>query len=333
MTTLVTGGTGLIGASVARLLITEYDQKVVVFDRNPPAPNGVLSDLGDRLVPFIGNVTDLSQILHVVQDNDVDYIVHTGAIVSAAANLHPIEALETNVIGTANVLEAARLFKLKRVISTSSSSVFGAPEDIVTPRREEDIVLPATGIYPLSKITGEHLVHTYRKLYGVDAAAVRPRAVYGPGSARFLPRSVPTVKLIEAAAKGEDIIKPSGADTVFDVTYVKDQALGIVRALLHEGELAHHVYNLSYGRNISLGDLAEVIRQAVPEIKVELGPGLWEGILERGEQRDLTYRGSQRPPLDVSRAREDFGYEPAWPIERAVPDFIRWLRDSTYGEF
>lgn len=332
MTVLVTGGTGLIGSNVARLLATAHDTDVVVLDRLASPPEGsVLADVADR-VPFVaGTVTDLSFLIRTIKEFEVDRVVHSAALIAGTASARPIEALEVNVLGTANVLEAARICGLRRVIALSSSAVMGAPTDLETPRTEEAIVLPATGIYPLSKLALEHLVHTYREIYGVDAAAIRPRSVYGPGP-WSVNHPMPVPRVIHAVVRGEDVVKPTGADTRFDLTYVKDEAEGIIRALFHEGQLNHHVYNISYGRNVSMGAVLEILRPLFPDVRIEVGPGLWDGVLPSGAQKDGVYRSSQRPCQDVTRAREDFGYEPVWPVERAVPDYVRWLTDGTYEE-
>jgi nucleoside-diphosphate-sugar epimerase len=191
-------------------------------------------------------------------------------------------------------------------------------------------MLPAVGIYPITKLTCELLVNTYRELYGIDAAIVRPRSVYGPGRwSVHHPMPVPAV--IQAVARGESVVKPTGSDTRFDLTYVKDEANGIIAALRHPERLANHVYNISFGRNVSMSEVFEVLRKERPKVKIEVGPGLWEGVLPTGRQRDASYHSSQRPPQDVSRAKADFGFEPVWPVERAIPDYLDWLAGDGYG--
>jgi nucleoside-diphosphate-sugar epimerase len=81
-----------------------------------------------------------------------------------------------------------------------------------------------------------------------------------------------------------------------------------------------------------MGSVVEILQGIFPDQKIEIGPGLWAGVLSKGKQEGLTYRSSQRPPQDITRARTDFGYDPNWPIERAIPDYVRWLQESTYGD-
>lgn len=332
MTVMVIGGVGLIGSNVVRRLVQEHDDKVVVFDRvREPGGRSPLSDLGDKVEYIVGSVTDPTLVLRTIKTHDVESVVHLAALIGGEATARPIEALDINIMGTAHVLEAARIAQLRRVVVMSSSAVMGGPEDLVTPRKEEDIVLPTTGIYPLSKLTAELIVHSYREIYGVDAVALRPRGVFGPGIAQKTHKhAVP--ELVRVAVAGEDVVRPDGAGTTIDLTYVKDEAHGIVQALKAPKPLPRHVYNLSQGKNVSLGEVATILAGLFPKQRFELGEGTGSEILTKGVQRDLTYRQSLRPPQDVSRAHEDFGYTPAWPVERSIPDYVNWLQTGDYGE-
>lgn len=331
MTVLITAGTGLIGANVARLLATEWDERIVILNRRQVSIDGsILADVSDHLEWVYGSVTDLSFLLRTVKRFSVDSIVHCAALLPQQEDAQrPVESLETNVLGTANVLEASYVMGLRRVLVMSSAAVMGDPEDLETPRREDDIVLPPAGMYALTKLTGEYLVHNYREVYDIDAVTLRPMTVWGPGRWEHLIHPVPG--LINAVASGQEVIKATGADTRFDLTYVKDEAAGVIAALQEEKRLPHYVYNLSYGKNVSIAEVVEILRAEIPGARIEVGPGLWEGVMARGRQHGTVYRSSQRPPQDISRAQSDFHYKPVWPIERAIPDFVRWLHDGIYG--
>lgn len=325
MTVLVTGGTGLIGSNIARMLVEE-GRDVIIFDLLPPPKISVLADVVDRIQFEFGTVTDLAKILHVIKDRRVEGIIHCAAVVSTLSNQRPIEVLQVNIIGSANILEAARIAEIGRVVVLSSSSVMGGPEDFVTPRREEDICLPLSGVYPLSKLTCEQLVYTYKQLYKVDSIAVRPRSVFGPGTTRDF---LPIVPMVEDAIKGNPIHYKTGGDTVFDFTYVKDFAKGAIQAFDCKSP-RYYVYNLSFGKNRTVFQVCDVIRQLFPDLPIEIGPGLWGGVLSKGEQVDTTYRMSRRPPQDITRAREDFKFNPEWDLDRAIPDWVRWITQLKY---
>ena len=327
MSVLITGGVGAIGSNVARTLLTR-GKKVVVYDRAPPAPdNKVLAGLGDNLQVEVGNITDLASLLDVVKRHDVEGIIHcAGMLPPHMNNLHPIEALNINIIGTANVLEAARILGLGPVIATSAAGVMGRPKDVVTPRKEEDVILPLAGIYPLSKLAGEQLVYTYRQLHKVNASAVRPRNVYGPGS-NF--RVQPLFEMVFAALEGKDFVRKDGGDSTFDYTYVKDTARGVVQ--LYECKSPpYYVYNLSRGKSVNMFDVAKVMKRLFPKLRMEVGPGPWEGVVEGGKEFELTIHPAVMPPQDITRAKLDFGFEPEWDIERGITDWVRWFKTGEY---
>ncbi|MFC2067275.1 NAD-dependent epimerase/dehydratase family protein [Chloroflexota bacterium] len=318
MSILVTGGTGFIGINIARLL-AEQGRDVVVFDLSPlPEKGNVLAGVMDRVKMEIGSVTDLSQVLNVIKRNNVEGIIHCAAIMGNIPNKRPVEALQVNVIGTANILEAARFMNLKRVVAMSSRAVMGRPEDIVTPRKEDEYCLPLSGIYPASKICIEQLVYTYRDIYKLDVIAVRPCSVFGPGE-RTSGHNPDLLKiLVMDAVAGKPIHYKTAGDFSDDVTYIKDFAKGAVQAYDCKAP-TYYLYNLSYGKNTKMSEVCDVLKGLFPDVPIEMGPGPWD---------DPTAR--QRAPQDITRAREDFGYEPEWPVERAIPDWVRWLKEGKY---
>src|SRR5262245_52719644 len=174
MTILVTGAAGTIGSNVARQLL-DQGRKVVAYDRVPPAPgNKVYGSLIEKATVEVGNITDLANVMDIVKRNKVESIIHLAMMLPAHANnVRPIEALTISIIGTANMLEAGRTMGVSPVIVCSAAGVMGRPTDTVTPKKEEDIILPIVGIYPLSKLACEQLVATYRELHKVNTTAVR----------------------------------------------------------------------------------------------------------------------------------------------------------------
>lgn len=327
MSVLVTGGVGAIGSNVARYLLAR-GEKVVVYDRvTPRADHKVLRGFDGLLSAEVGDITDLASLLDVIRRHDVRGILHfAGMLPPHQNNLHPIEALKVNIIGTANVLEAARILGLGPVIVASAAGVMGRPKDLSTPRKEEDVILPLAGIYPLSKLACEQLVYTYRQLFKVPATAVRPRNVYGPGSAF---RVQPLFEVVFAAVEGQDFVRASGGDSIFDYTYIKDMARGVVQ-MYDAKSPANYVYNISRGKAVTMTEVFDVVQKIFPKQKIQVGPGPWEGVVEGGKEFELTVHPAVMPPQDVTRARQDFGYDPEWDIERGIPDWIRWMRTGEY---
>ena len=327
MSILITGGTGAIGSNVARLFL-EAGKTVVVYDRVAPHPdNKILGGFGDKLVVEVGNVTDGPSVFDVITKNKVDGIIHfVGMLPPHQNNLRPLEALNVNIMGSANILEAARILGVGPVIMASAAGVMGRPKDLVTLRKEEDVILPLAGIYPLSKLAVEQLVYTYRTLHKLNTTAIRPRNVYGPG-ANF--RIQPLFEMFFAALEGKDFVRKAGGDSIFDYTYVKDIAKGIIQ-LYNTKAPPYYVYNISKGKSISMAEVAAAMRKVFPKQKIEVGPGSWEGVVEGGKEFELTVHPAVMPPQDISRAKKDFGYSPEWEMERGLADWLRWFKTGKY---
>lgn len=327
MSVLVTGGTGAIGRNIVRLLLTK-GKDVVPYDKFPlRADDRVLADFAGRFEVELGDITDMANLLDVIKRHNVEGIIHcAGMLPPHMNNTHPIEALKVNIIGTANVLEAARILGLGPVVVASAAGVMGRPKDLQTPRKEEDVILPLAGIYPLSKLAVEQLVYTYRQLHKLTATAVRPRNVYGPG-AGF--RIQPLFEMVYSAIEGNDFVRKSGGDSIFDYTYVKDMAKGFVQ-LYEKPSPPHYVYNLSYGKAVNMTQVTTVMKTLFPGRKIDVGPGPWEGVVEGGKEFELTVHPAVMPPQDIARARNDFGYSPEWDIERGLADWVRWFKTGKY---
>jgi nucleoside-diphosphate-sugar epimerase len=89
------------------------------------------------------------------------------------------------------------------------------------------------------------------------------------------------------------------------------------------------VYNISYGKTRKVSEFGDSLRELFPDLTIEIGPGLWANPMARGDQQENLARSpSQRPPLDITRAKNDFDYNPEWDIERAIPDWVRWLKEK-----
>ena len=129
--------------------------------------------------------------------------------------------------------------------------------------------------------------------------------------------------MIHAAFDGRPVRAP-GRDTTIDSSYVKDTALGYLR-LLDQDQLPNWLYNISAGQVFSIGDMADAVAKAFPEAEIELGPGEWRGLDGTGDPFTPI-----RPASDITRAREDLGYEPQFDLGRAAADYAAWLREGVY---
>ncbi len=175
MAKLITGGTGYIGSELAHLLV-ERGEEVVLFDISINRYR--IEDIEKSVKIVQGDLADFSEVLNVIKYNHITAIYHVGSMLTWAAEANPWASFQSNVIGTYNVLEAARLFNVEKMMFTSSFSTFGLNMEEIT----TDISLqrPVT-MYGCGKLYGEGLGRYYRNKFGLDFRSIRYALMIGPG--------------------------------------------------------------------------------------------------------------------------------------------------------
>ena len=177
MTTLITGGTGFIGAEVVRLLLDQGEHKPVIFDINPTLQR--LDDVAEHIEVVRGDLGNFSHVLNVVKAVKPTAIYHLGGMLSVPSEADPAAALHANALGTFHILEAARLFEVPQVLFTSSIATYRRDirEEVLT-----DYTLQRPELfYGAIKVFCEHLGLFYKRKYGLDFRGVRYPSVVGPG--------------------------------------------------------------------------------------------------------------------------------------------------------
>lgn len=291
-TVLLTGASGLIGRYVHRML-RERGDKVVAIDRIA----------GDDVL-----ACDLSEVhrLHEL-GSEAAAIIHCGAISGPmVARDNPYLIVQSNIVGTANILELARVKGMRRVVYCSSVSAFGntpAGLDLVP----EDVVLKPTSVYGASKAAGEQLLEGYRQQHGVDSVSLRPGWVYGPG--RTTDCAIRT--MIEDAQAGRPTSFPFGRDFYRQYVHVQDVADAILLAL-DAKELPRRSYTINGGTYLTLGDVAAIVRKVLPSARIEMGPG--------GDPID-----DVQARFDLSAAERDLGFRPRIGLEEGIRSYAGWL--------
>lgn len=274
MTTLITGGTGLIGAVLADKLLAR-DERVVLFDA-APAPWRIAhleAAALARLTIVRGDVTSLVEVMDAVRGHDVTQIVHLAYVLGAESNANPEQATRVNIAGTTNVLEAARFAGVRRVLLASSIAVYGAderyqPEDL--PLGEDVPLWVASGlpIYGGGKVYLEHLGRHYAARYGLVVAGLRPSIVYGWGRQRGA--SVFAGELVDRAVAGEPVTVGFG-DARVSLVYVDDVADQLLALLdADHGRFRRHSFFNTGGDTVTVRELAESVQRVVPGARIEI---------------------------------------------------------------
>jgi len=315
---LITGGLGFIGSHTTQALLEVGEQCVLVQRRAAGVPDAWTDEAGRRVFVEQADVSELTALLEVGSRHKITGIVHlAGSMPWPPGAYEPIDGSRRGLGSLLNVLQAACDWGVARVGVASTIGVYGGVAG--DPPYREDLPLPMTSghVIPAFKKIGELLTDYLGGATGVEIVNYRIGAIWGPLGRPASPFFA-APQLVHAAVRGtppdfSTLRSPAHADDGTDLCYVKD--CGRALALLQMSErLGYRTYNVANGRAVSNGEVAAAIRKVVPEARIELPGG-----------RDPA-GSAQNTYLDITRIREDVGYQPAYDTERAVADYIGWLR-------
>jgi nucleoside-diphosphate-sugar epimerase len=312
---LITGGGGFIGLNLARYLV-DRGQEVLLLRRHAFAIPLFLTPYAGKQVNTVeGDITEPSVLYSLIKNYSVESIVHAAVATETSIGSTLYQAIKINIQGTTDVLEAARIFGLRRVTFLSSVAVYfpeSSPSSILS--EENDLPVSSTEWIGGTKKAGEQICLLYAREYGLSIPIVRPPQVWGP---LYWTHRSPVHTMIDNAISG----KPSDLSSFYGENkapyiYVRDcaKALGLVHLA---PSLKYDIYNISDGETRSLADFARAIKEVIPEARITLG--------ETKSTRD-----ADRPPMDITRIKSDVGFTPDYNLKKAVKAYIDWLRDSSY---
>jgi UDP-glucose 4-epimerase len=309
---LITGGLGFIGIHTARRFLDVGEAVVLTHYRVRREPDFIKPAIGNRAFVETLDVTSTHDVIEIVRRHKVTGIVHLA--VPGLGALSAAEDYRVNVMGFLNILEAARLFEVRRVSLASSVAVYASLAE--GPFRE-DALLPVPSGNPTEtfkkalEILGMH----FASRTGVEVVALRIGTPFGP---LYHSLAAPTSRILHAAAQGvtADFAGARGgvphqADDT-GAFYVKDCAAAIQLVQMAD-KLSHRIYNISGASPMTYGEFVAVVKRVVPGAQIDLPAG-----------RGPRYRPNAY--LDITRLTQDLGYQPQYSIERAVEEYMDWLR-------
>jgi nucleoside-diphosphate-sugar epimerase len=314
MTTLIIGA-GLIGSQIARILVEESQRPVLMDRAHQHDALGEIVDL-KRVVLAQGDVLQPLELTRLLREHGITAIVHTAAnpMLTLGAQRDPYPAVEINIMGTMNVLEAARIHGIKRVVVASSnvlSHYIAGGEGGGDPAREEAFPRPTT-FYATTKQAVENLGLNYARWCGVEFAALRYGAVFGPwsGHGGGGPSNVMREGVRRALA-GEEAVLPARC---MEWVYSKDAAQGTVLALKAQS-LSSRIFNITMGVVASPDDVANALRTVIQgaKVRVETPAAAAVSLPDMRHQSDLRL------------AQTVLGYMPRFGLLEAMRDFIAWM--------
>lgn len=311
---LVTGGLGLIGTNVVKLLQSKrHDVRIIdALTTYDSIDKTELENLYNQRLKQVNDKTQIykediciPEVDQIFQDFKPDVIIHLASFPREAAVKHnPIEAARTMCMGTANLLDCCKRHKTERFVYISSSMVYGDFDTAI----EGDQLNPS-GQYSIWKIAGEELVKEYSRTTGLDHVIIRPTAVYGP-----MDISNRVIGTFFKRAMADETLYVNGKEETLDFTYSTDTATGIALASITKGVTG--TFNISRSKKVKIEDVAHNIVKLVGKGKVKV----------RAKKADMPSRGT----LDCTKAKKAFKFNPTVEIEKGLINYYDWIKDSVH---
>lgn len=302
---LVTGGAGFIGSNIVKELL-HRGHFVRVLDNFSTGKRENVNEFRNKK-SFELIEGDLRSF-HIVRNaiKDIDYVLHQGALPSVPRSVNdPITTNDVNILGTLNILEAAKEMDVKRVVYASSSSVYGNNENL--PKREDQAVAPLSP-YAISKYTGERYCQVYHQIYGLETVCLRYFNVFGPNQDPNSEYSAVIPKFIRIMKKGKAPLIYGDGTQSRDFTYVSNNVVANILAC-EIGEAAGKVYNIACGESYTLLQLVSYINEL-------LGSDI-EPLFTDPRPGDVKHSRA-----DISLARAELGFQVQIPFREGLQSFL-----------
>ena len=305
---LVTGGEGFIGSHLIEALLREGAQVRALTHYNPGGKFGWIEDIDGDVEVMLGDVRDGNRVRQAVEGREV--VFHLAALIGIPYSYDAPESyVQTNVLGTYNVLEAGRREGVERVVHTSTSEVYGTAMRVPI---DEAHPLQPQSPYAATKVGADMLAISFHRSFGLPVAITRPFNTYGP---RQSSRAVIPALLGQIYSEDVTEIKMGSTTPTRDFNYVEDTASGFL-AVAGSDRAIGEVVNVGSGREISIGGLVELLFD-VAGIRKEL---VTDESRLRPDASEV-----QRLLCDNTRAREWAGWEPRFSLEEGLARTAEWV--------
>jgi NAD dependent epimerase/dehydratase len=306
---LLTGASGFIGSHVAEKLVTSGASVRAFLHYNSRGDEGNLkhipSEIRREIEVVYGDLTDPDAVKKAVRG--VTHVFHLGALIAIPYSyVHPFSFVQTNIVGTANVLNACVEMDIERLITTSTSEVYGTAQ--TTPMDETHRLHPQSP-YAASKASADHLAESYAQSFNLPVVVVRPFNTFGP---RQSTRAV--IPTIIAQALRHDVIEIGSTMPTRDFNFVEDIAEGFVLAGFARDAVGE-VFNLGTGEEHSVQEVIETVATI-------LGVALL--VRRRSERMRPPSSEVHRLIADSSKAAKRLGWTPCHTFRRGLEETIHW---------
>ena len=306
-TYLVTGGAGFIGSNLVRALVQRGD-KVRVLDNFATGKPENLIGLEKDITFFRADVTDPSSVTKAMEG--CDFVLHQAALPSVPRSIeHPVETDRVNVIGTLNVLEAARQAKVKRVVYAASSSAYG---ETPTLPKVETMAADPLSPYAASKLAGEQYMRVYTLCYGLETVALRYFNVFGPRQDPTSQYAAVIPRFVTAALDDRPPVIFGDGEQSRDFCYI-DNCVEANLLACTAPDAAGQVFNVACGVRTTLLDVIDELGRIVGR---KIAP-----IHEPARPGDIRHSLA-----DIGRARSTLGYTGKVSFAEGLARTVEWFK-------
>lgn len=306
---LVTGATGLVGGHLTEKLIDLGANVHITYRSHNPRSYFSRKNLSAKVVSAICDIKDFNRVFDIVSKYEIEYIFHVAAqpiVYTAYGNPH--ETLESNIMGTVNVLEAARLLpRTKGVVVASSDKAYGKKCDNAVETE------PMAGDHPydVSKSCTDLIARMYAQTYDLPVAVSRFGNIYGPGDMNFN-RIVPGI--MKAILKNETLEIRSDGKFIRDYVYVKDVADGYVALMENMDKAKGEAFNFSTGYNFSVVEMIKKVEKI---------------LNKKCKHKILNIQKNEIPKQSLSfeKAEKVLGWKSRHTFEEGIVETFNWYEE------
>lgn len=308
--TLVTGAGGFIASHLVEKLVNEGAQVRAFVRYNSRNDIGMLKWIAPNALSQVeviqGDLRDAEAVRRAVKE--MDTVFHLGALIAIPYSyVNPREVVDVNVMGTLNVLAAARDFGVRRMVHTSTSEVYGTAQYVPI---DEKHPLQGQSPYSASKIGADRIAESFYRSFETPVVTLRPFNTFGPRQS--MRAVIPTI-IVQALTRDE--VKLGSLDPSRDFTFVHDTAEGFIKVASAEGVLGEEI-NLGNDNTIRIGDLAEKIFEIVGKApKIVSDPQR----IRPGKSEVMKLWASNE------KAKQMIGWEPHIPLDEGLRLTIEWI--------
>jgi len=310
---LVTGAGGFIGSHLTERLV-EMGANVRAFvrynsDGNIKNLKELSKDTLNKIEIIRGDLRNCESVKKAVEG--IDVIFHLGALISIPYSYEaPRDFIETNILGTFNILQAARENKVKKIILTSSSEVYGTAIHLPI---DEKHSLQAQSPYSATKISADKIAESFYRTYNIPITIIRPFNTYGPRQS--MRAVIPTI-IYQALTKNK--VELGSLSPKRDFNYVKDTVEGFIKIAESDNSIGE-IINISSGQTFSIGELVEKIKKIIGK----------DFSVETKEEKVRPENSEVMLLLgDNSKAKMLLGWEPKYSLEEGLTEAVNYIRKN-----